>query len=97
VKFLRPPRFKFFERGFGIRNKIAALTTFIDQRRLDGTRTKTMDRLLKRSRNLLQRLIVEPGKDSGKKFHARDRKRSGKGPHYTLETIEKERAELEKK
>ncbi len=32
---MRFPRFKFLERGFGIRNKVHNLRELIDQRRLD--------------------------------------------------------------
>lgn len=59
---MRFPRFKFLERGLGIRDKIGNFRRLLDQRRIDGTRTKTADTILKKTSNFLWGNFVEPGR-----------------------------------
>ncbi|MFH1391340.1 MAG: hypothetical protein ABIH20_03460 [Candidatus Diapherotrites archaeon] len=59
----------------------------IDVRRLDGTRTKTGDKVLGKTSHGIKLLIEEPVKEHGAKYHE---------GHYTWKDIEREKRKLKK-
>jgi len=57
-------RMKFLEMGFGLRKKAQILKEVVDQRRLDGSRTRAGDYFLARVSNFLSG-IFEPARMKG--------------------------------
>lgn len=80
-------RIRILEHGFGLRSKAQKARALADQRRIDGTRTRFGDSVLKKFSNLMQS-IIEPARLNGKNFNK---------SHYTREDIIRERKRLGRK
>ncbi len=63
------PRFKFLERGLGIRKKVNTVLDLIDQRRLDGIQNQKVDKVLGKTRQKLRAELHEPARVKGKNFN----------------------------
>ena len=68
----------------------------MDQRRIDGTKTRAADGLLQRASNIIYRVILDPGRTLGENHHSGNKIRSGQAPDYTWKTIERERKHMKK-